>query len=77
MAILGERFCSCVLALATVILSYSLVGEAKAQSLPDGLADHYKDCVGIALSENDRDPVFEGDSLRGLPAPPQMDLDPV
>jgi hypothetical protein len=35
MPMLGERFCSCALALATVILASSLVGEAKAQSLPD------------------------------------------
>ena len=75
MAILGERFCSCVLALATVILFYSLVGEAKAQSLPDGLEAHYRDCVGVALSEIDRNPLFEDDRLRALPALPQMDLD--
>jgi hypothetical protein len=75
MAILGERFCSCVTALATVILSYSLVGEAKAQSLPDGLEEHYRDCVGVALSEIDAPSIFEGDHLRALPAPLQMDLD--
>ena len=76
MAILGERFCSCVLALATVILASSLVGEAKAQSLPDGLSNHYSSCVGTELGEVEGRPVFFFDGrLQALPAPREIDLE--
>lgn len=56
-------------------LASSFVGEANAQSLPVGLADHYRDCVGLELSENDRPPIFDGDRLLALPAPTLTDLD--
>lgn len=62
------------LALLSGPLASSFVGEANAQSLPDGLADHYRDCVGLELSENDRPPIFEGDRLSALPAPEQTSL---
>lgn len=75
MRTLQERFFSCARAWAAIGLATSLVGEAWAQPLPDGLADHYKDCVGVELFDNNQPPVFLGESLRALPAPAQTDLD--
>lgn len=62
------------IAFMSLSLASSFMGEANAQSLPEGLANQYRDCVGVELSENDSLPTFEGDRLLALPAPTQTDL---
>ena len=53
----------------------AICSEAQAQSLPDGLADHYRDCVRIELGGVDGKPIFFFDgSLQALPAPREIDL---